>query len=313
MVCNQLFLVYYNTNKTERTFLIMILIHPKAGLGNQMFIYAFGKALSLEYNEKLCLDLEWFTESKDRVYGLCNLNLPKETLFIEDHLIIKLSKRIILKLLRPLMKNTDSSLLKKLGIFNANGRIYEPVTQKPSVPFKIYYGPFQSAKYFEKYREIISNDLKVITPLSSHHAELILQMQQCQSVCLHIRRGDYLNSPAHNVCSIKYFSAAIQKMNTLIDHPVYFVFSDDIAWCKENLPTDNFIYCSEKNNQDYEELRLMYNCKHFIIPNSTFSWWAQYLGTYESKKVIAPDRWYNGEDSNLRDIYMPEWILIKAE
>lgn len=299
----------------------MILIHPKAGLGNQMFIYALGRAISLEYKEKLCLDLEWFRETDEREYGLCHLSLPETTLFIDNHPLIKLGKKIKLKLLRNHMpKNNDPAALlqrknaftRKCGVFSVTTRSYDPVLKKPLSPLKIYYGPFQSAKYFDKYRHIICSDLKVSTPVSKEHSALIDQMKSVQSVCLHIRRGDYLTSPEHNVCQADYFLRAVQKIQELIPSPVFFVFSDDIDWCRTTFKENNFIFCSEPSNTDYEELRLMYNCKHFIIPNSTFSWWAQYMGDYEEKIVIAPDRWYNGISKDIKDIYMPEWEVISA-
>ena len=127
-------------------------------------------------------------------------------------------------------------------------------------PLKLYFGPFQSARYFDKYRSVICSE--------------------------------------HNVCQTDYFIRAIQCIQETVAKPVFFVFSDDIDWCRETFSDSNFIFCSSETNTDYEELRLMYNCKHFIIPNSTFSWWAQYLGDYEHKIVIAPNRWYNGDSQD---------------
>ena len=66
------------------------------------------------------------------------------------------------------------------------------------------------------------------------------------------------------------------------------------------------------NNPDYEDFRLMYSCKHFIVSNSTFSWWAQYLGEDKGKIVIAPDVWHK-ERSNSENVYMPDWIRIPID
>ena len=98
-------------------------------------------------------------------------------------------------------------------------------------------------------------------------------------------------------------------MNKKTKNPVYIIFSDDIEWCRENIKFSENIYYEDGTDPVWEKLRLMYSCKHFIISNSTFSWWAQYLSRNNDKIVIAPARWHNSGYTN--DIYDENWLLIQ--
>lgn len=102
---------------------------------------------------------------------------------------------------------------------------------------------------------------------------------------------------------------AKQIMDQKVERPHYFIFSDDIEWCKDNLPFGNTaITFVPSDIEMHEKIRLMYSCKHFIISNSTFSWWGQFLSRNEDKIVVSPSRWNNnGYDSPLID---SSWILV---
>ena len=139
-------------------------------------------------------------------------------------------------------------------------------------------------------------------------------------MCVSIRRGDFVEDPKARgrfyVCKPSYFKEAVQRMQKEVKNPKFFIFSDDIEWCKKNL--DFFPKGTQfepLENPVYEKLRLMYNCKHFIISNSTFSWWAQFLSRNDKKVVIAPKVWkkntyYSKCFGGNMDIYQKGWILI---
>ena len=110
------------------------------------------------------------------------------------------------------------------------------------------------------------------------------------------------------MCDLPYFHKAIDIMKNRLNNPVFYLFSDDIDWAKSHLKNEEINFVDEKT-KDYEQLRLMYNCKHFIMSNSTFSWWAQYLSENPDKIVIAPAKWMP-YDTEKRDIYQDNWILI---
>ena len=89
-----------------------------------------------------------------------------------------------------------------------------------------------------------------------------------------------------------------------------FVFSDDILWAQDHLDTAGLPAEYITPGSAAHDLALMQLCRHFILSNSTYSWWAQYLGDAPDKLVFAPDRWYaNGKQSAL---YLPGWRLVAA-
>jgi hypothetical protein len=205
---------------------------------------------------------------------------------------------------------------------------YSSNTEYPSplskCKHKYVFGFFQTEKNFQPIADIIRKELIVKVEPTRENAAMINQIQISNAVCLHIRRGDYLNPRWKDlqICTFEYYNNAINEILNYVENPVFFVFSNshnDLEWIKENYHFKDIkgkkeiklIYV-DLNNPDYEELRLMYNCKHFIISNSTFSWWGAYLSTFSQKMVIAPDRWnlsFNDDSS----IYLEDWIKVKTK
>jgi hypothetical protein len=178
-------------------------------------------------------------------------------------------------------------------------------------------GFFQNYKFFNDYKEVIQNELKIKTEPSSANKAMLEKISNTNSVCVHIRRGDYLDERwSHlNVCTTEYYKEAMKKIKADLENPVFYIFSntkDDIEWIKQTYDFSEYqVVFVDLDNPDYEELRLMYSCKHFIISNSTFSWWAQYLGDYTEKIVFAPSEW-NRIVEDCSGVYMPEWRIIKV-
>ena len=136
------------------------------------------------------------------------------------------------------------------------------------------------------------------------------------AVSLHIRRGDYLQ-PQHwattgSVCQLPYYRNAIAEMNKRVSAPSYYVFSDDIAWVKENLSLPNAVYIDWNKGEDsWQDMMLMSYCKHHIICNSTFSWWGAWLNPREDKTVIVPCRWF--QHSETPNIYPAGWVKVAID
>ena len=103
----------------------------------------------------------------------------------------------------------------------------------------------------------------------------------------------------------------IDIMKEKVKNPVFYIFSDDIEWVKENIDFKTEVKYITGNNKNYEELRLMYTCKHFIISNSSFSWWAQYLTDNKNRITSAPSKWFRNQNQKV-DIYEDDWILIEV-
>ncbi len=131
-----------------------------------------------------------------------------------------------------------------------------------------------------------------------------------KAVAVHVRRGDYLK-PAinafHGLLPIKYYENARVKLETTIDNPNYYIFSDDIEWCKLNFKFRNSTFISDKGTANWEDMCLMSLCKHNIIANSSYSWWSAWLNTNPDKIVIAPEQWFAKQTS---EIVPEKWLKI---
>ena len=102
-------------------------------------------------------------------------------------------------------------------------------------------------------------------------------------------------------------------MNTVVANPTYFIFSDDIEWCENNFSfLNNVVFVTHEyaGKKFSSYLQLMINCKHYIIPNSTFAWWAVWLNKGKDKIVIAPNKWYTYYQFNLNDLIPSTWITL---
>ena len=122
-------------------------------------------------------------------------------------------------------------------------------------------------------------------------------MNSTNSVSVHIRRGDYAirdtTRAFHGLLPLSYYESSIRKIAETIDKPIFYIFSDDIAWVEKNLQIPyplQFVHTAE-DGYEAVDLKLMSSCKHNIISNSTFSWWAAWLNEHPAKIVIAPPHW----------------------
>lgn len=172
-------------------------------------------------------------------------------------------------------------------------------------------GNLESDKYFDNIRDELLEEFSPKHDMIPENKELYDTIFNTNSVCISIRRGDFLNpefSKKHFICDKEYFVNAVKKMNELIENPQYIIFSDDIEWCKKNIDFIENAKFESGNDPVWEKLRLMYSCKHFIISNSSFSWWTQYLSRNKDKVVIAPKKWKN--IGVFDDIYQKNWTLL---
>ncbi len=253
------------------------------GLGNQLFQYAHGLKLSLVDKKNVVFDTSFFANTGR------DTNRP----FLLDKFNI----------------NTSSSFTEvKISIF---AKYFKKIAQRITGD----YGYYQSEKYFREVKREIQQQFTLKNPLSPASQDVADQIHmQPRSVSLHIRRGDYVKdlktNQHHGVCDLGYYRAAIDHMKTHLDTPTFFIFSDDIAWVKENLDVTDATYVSNPSIPDYEELILMSMCQHNIIANSTFSWWAAYLNQYTQKIVIAPKQWTAKKSSKELGILPATWLQL---
>ncbi|MGI5172158.1 alpha-1,2-fucosyltransferase [Treponema sp. OMZ 840] len=190
-------------------------------------------------------------------------------------------------------------------------------------------GYWQTEKYFLPIAADIRSAFTFRPPLSEQSAALKTEIRSyaenglaCASV--HVRRGDYLATKTLHVCTEHYYNNAIARV--LENHPVsaFYVFSDDIAWCREHLNFcgTNAVFIDWNTKTDsWQDMALMSLCRFNIIANSSFSWWAAWLNDNPDKKIIAPAVW-NRRELEYKDSYykydysdiVPEsWIRIPID
>lgn len=246
------------------------------GLGNQLFQIANGYAYSLRYNKKFYVSRTW--------EGM----KPERPSYWDS----------ILKNIKPYLK--DSSEFK--------GTHYkEPQWNYQQIPYiegdVIFEGYFQCEKYFEDFKEDVRN-LFAIYPTDSKDLK----------VAIHIRRGDYLRVPNfHTILQKDYYEKGKEIIQSKINNPEYVYFSEDTEWVKETFKnsmkeSDNIV----SRLSDIEEFQLMVNCNHFILANSSFSWWASWFSDIHNEAVIiSPIKWF-GKDfhGSWSAIYKDKFIQI---
>jgi hypothetical protein len=171
-------------------------------------------------------------------------------------------------------------------------------------------GYYQSEKYFSHCEEDIRFYFQPSDNLSYKINEIYKNMvsENKKTCSIHIRRGDYVNNPFHEVCDYGYYTRAIEKIDSLLDIDFFIIFSDDINWCKNTFKGERFLY--SEGLEDIEDLFLMSSCDNHIISNSSFSWWGSWLCNKQDKKIITPSRWFKDSSVDDRDIFPNNCIKI---
>lgn len=249
----------------------MIIIRLLGGLGNQLFIYAFGRALELEHNLDVYFDTfsGFKKDTYKRKYELDNFNVKIKKATLYDSLFYPINKRSkkIKNILYPesVLIEEDSKFSVKELLLNAEK--YKKVFLQ---------GYFQKQEYFENINEELRKEITLKTELSGIVKEYLEQINTCNSVAVHIRRKE-----RKELVPLEFYIQKINSLRQSSNSPKFFIFSDEIEWCRKNISNENDIVFVEGKLNQIEDFWLMKNCQHFIIRNSTFSWWASWLS--ESK------------------------------
>jgi hypothetical protein len=181
-------------------------------------------------------------------------------------------------------------------------------------PNTILEGYWQSPCYFKDAEAAVRNSFTFKNESSVEVDSWLKQVAASESVSIHIRRGDYVNNPdtnkIHGTCSLDYYAAAAEKIRQLKQASSFFVFSDDIEWCRANLNIGSDLRFVQHNGTAVDDLRIMSSCRSHIIANSTFSWWGAWLNSNPLKIVIAPAKWFNEPGRNASDLIPESWIRI---
>jgi hypothetical protein len=285
----------------------MIAMWMACGLGNQMFQYALGRRLALERNTSLWLDLHWFDHvppgDMPRAYQLNAFRVRARALPEWLRNLMLPPGGASWRFLRPRLARyvTENGLGFNAAVVELKRSAYLA-------------GFWQTEKYFAPIAENIRAEFQLAAPMTASRQAIGARIGE-DAVSIHVRRCEYAcdrdDGGFFGTCSPEWYGAAIARLSARVSNPRFFVFSDDPAWARANLPVppDTIFVDPQPDGRDFEDLHLMAKCRHNIIANSSFSWWAAWLNPSPAKIVIGPARWFLGEvDSSDR---MPDsWIKL---
>ncbi len=293
----------------------MIVIKIQGGLGNQLFQYALGKSLEKRNDEKVYFDISSYktpenTGATPRNLELIHFNIADFETIESIHDI--LNHGLMSKMGR-LLERDFLPYYKQFYVKEKNPGFDSHI---PNIKKNAYLdGYWQSPKYFSNVISELKEALTLKNDAKSDFRDYKVLIDNAQnSLSVHIRRSDYIEKYKQTYFQLPlgYYNQSIRYIQKIHPDIEIFVFSDDIQWCRENLPLDLPLHFVEfQESSPCEELLLMSQCKHNIIANSTFSWWAAWLNTNPDKMVIAPKKWFIFEDTHFRNsLYLDTWISL---
>lgn len=283
-----------------------VVVGLSGGLGNQMFQYAAGRSLSTRLGVPLVLDLSWFDGQSERQFALSPFCI--EAVHHKQY-----------PWLLPRSRAIASRLSRRWLPRIMNVRVWREPHFHYSEEFAALSGPvflegyWQSERYFLKIRCQLLQEFALRAPLPPPCAALLEEIRGCDAICVHVRRGDYLSNPivakVHGTCSVDYYYAGVDELCRGLARPHCFVFSDDPAWVRASFALDYPMTVVDLNGPEeaHLDLVLMAACHHFLIANSSLSWWGAWLGNHAEKKVIAPAHWFLTDDKDCRDLLPESW------
>ncbi len=311
----------------------MIRCNLTCGLGNQLFMYAYARALSEEFNDKtIVLNRLFGKMAKIVTFG--RLNIPEElnNFYLNENVVVaknSLKNFVLTAIELAYFCTYHQNVIKRKfnqevfernserGIYMQGYRLEHTyyAHSKKTKKNKVVMDFFMSELYFKNIKEILMRELKVKTPPSPQNAEMIKELNSCNSVGVHIRRGDILKPEfrRYKVCNEDYYLRGMDYVAQHTENPVFYVFSNDsgdLNWIKEHYHFKYPVKYVDLHNPGYEDFRLLYNCKHFVLSSSTYSWWGSYLSENKDKIIIVPSRWRNTPYEGKLDIIRDDMIPI---
>jgi hypothetical protein len=280
----------------------LVIVSLNGGLGNQLFQYALGRKLSIQNKETLLLDFSILkTDYLGRKLVLDNFRVKGkiiDSIWIRKIVTNNTRLNRIVKYFNLLTESTEQRFNFKPEILDKKSMI------------NYFNGFWQSYKYFQDIRETLLKELVISTPQIAD-VEKKLNFNS-STVCIHVRRKDYLKDNRYGFVGEVYYYKAISLITAHVPNPHFIVFSDDIEWCKNNLNLKQRVtYLSgEFKLTDWEELIVMSKCHHHITANSTFSWWGAWLCNNAQQIVTRPSKPFK-DSSLLYEYHYPDsWIAV---
>ena len=296
-----------------------IVSHICGGLGNQIFQYAAGRALSLRLKTPMKLNTSWFINIASgciiRTFELLSFpNIQKTISKIDTKTPGPLETKA-LPWIRFLRDQLGVPIFLLPRIVPEPSFAYWPDIKKISFPVALH-GYWQSEKYFSEFSTQLHEDL-IFPPLPRRAQAIAQRIQTCSNaVSVHIRRGDYMNNAQtqafHGLTGQDYYTNALKHMDNQCGKSELFLFSDDPRWVKENFDSHGHnatIVDLQSPDAPHHDMHLMSLCRHHIIANSSFSWWGAWLGN-DTGLTIAPKRWFADTNVDTSDIIPDRWLQL---
>lgn len=280
----------------------MLIIRLKGGPGNQLFQYAFGRLLSIKNGVGVKYKFIVHKNDPPREYFLGHFNTKAEIATNEEFNKARYPYGIISKIIELI----KTKILRQFNV----GYLPEFLNRRDGY----LDGYWQSYKYLEPIKKELLEEITLKEPISGGEYEILDKIQNTNSVCLIVRRGEFVSdkrfSGEYTVFGMEYYANALRLIKEKIKNPTVFVFSDDIEWCKNNIKTDIPIVFSDPNIPIHENFVIATRCKHNIIVNSSYAFWVAWLNQNPNKIVIAPKKWNNKHVREYKDLLPEEWIKI---
>ena len=285
------------------------------GLGNQMFQFALAISMDASGIPTKISTNEYVLNR--HYHGFELLKAFKVPVAIKDRLKVFAVNRA-----RDLLVETNGSYVRSFvkKIVNHRSNVYN---EKKEYEFdqsvfeqedSFLVGTWQHIRYFEGQSELIREVFNFNKPKDLVNLKIANDIQKGNSVAVHIRRGDFMKPGNMDtrmiIDSSDYYNRAFELIESKVENPLFYIFSDDIKWAKENFKGNNCVFMTHnKGSNSYLDMYLMSLCKHFIIANSSFSWWPAWLANYKSKQVIMPYPWV--KNSECKGMYPQGWIPLE--
>ena len=281
----------------------MIITKIKGGLGNQLFQYAVGRAVALHHKVPLKLDTTIFETYKlHNGYRLDQFAIQAEIAADNEIINLKGRNKVLFSALRKagLVKRKSYFKEKRSSYFDAS------VFKNNSVYLDGYW---QNELYFSNIRELLLQELSPNNSMNDLGFAYLDSIKKSNSVSLHVRRGDYVNLKNINVLDVDYYMKAAEYIGKNVEKPTFYIFSDDLEWCKSSLTFLGDCIYVERTQTEMDDLKLMSFCQHNIIANSSFSWWGAWLNQNPNKTVIAPKDWLLN-DPGSSNVILSDWVKL---
>lgn len=301
----------------------MKIVNIIGGLGNQMFQYAFAIALKRQHpDEEVKIDTILYRAPLIKKikgnnfyhngyeiqsvfpYALLPqasfLDLIRVSYYIPNYILYKAARKVLPYRKSEFIQTYKDAYIFDPSILNSNASYFE--------------GYWMSPSYFDFCRDEMLKVFCFSEFDTEDNQKLASLLASDNSVTIHIRRGDYVGAESFkDICTLSYYRNAIAEARKQIETPVFFVFSNDQEWCKENLKdefgdSDVYYVANNKGQESYRDMQLMSLARCNILSNSSFSWWGAYLNQRDNHVVLCPKKWVNNLECE--DLLLNEWIKI---